>query len=352
MSISLNRISALGQKVIDGGQLTRDEALELTGIEGSEINFLLPLANKVRELYSGDGIDLCSIINAKSGNCGEDCAFCAQSAHHRTGAPTFPLIDEETIVARAREMEAAGAHHFDIVTSGIGVSEGDPDFQKILAVFRRLRQETKMRLCACLGTLTPGAARALAEAGVTRYNHNIETAPSFFSEIVTTHSIEDRINTVKVVKQAGMEVCCGGIIGLGESPEQRIEFAFTLRELDVDTVPVNILNPRRGTRLDHLEPMDPTEALKYLAIFRLVLPGKVIRYAGGRESSLREFQSLGLMSGVNGMLIGNLLTTQGRQVEQDLQMARDAGFDVRRPVPLRGERRGGCGPQGTKGGAI
>lgn len=338
MPIAIKRVLALGQKVIDGDNLTPDEALELTRVEGSDINFLLPLANRVRELYAGDGIDLCSIVNAKSGNCGEDCAFCAQSAHHRAGAPSFPLIDEETIISRAREMEAAGAHHFDIVTSGVGMTEGDSDFQKILAIFRRLRRETTMRLCACLGTLTPGAARALAEAGATRYNHNIETAPSFFPEIVSTHSVEDRINTVRVVKQAGMEVCCGGIIGLGETAEQRIEFVFTLKELDVDTVPVNILNPRPGTRLDQLKPMDPIEALKYLAIFRLVLPAKVIRYAGGRESSLREFQSLGLMSGVNGMLIGNLLTTQGRQIEQDLQMARDAGFDVSRPVPLRGTK--------------
>ncbi len=324
----MNLILEVGNRILEGGELSWEEALQLSQAQGSDIQLLSAMAGKVREKYVGDKVDLCSIISARTGKCSEDCAFCAQSAHHHTNVKQHDFLDVEAIVSRAVEMEKAGAHHFDIVISGLGVREDDADFAKILEAFTRIKAATKLDLCACLGTLTEGAARKLKDVGVTRYNHNLETAKSFFPEIVTTHSYEERVKTIRIVKAMGMEVCCGGIIGLGETQEQRIEFAFTLKELDVDAVPINVLNPIRGTRLEGTQPLNPMEVLKNFALFRFILPKKNIRYAGGREVNLRDLQALGLMAGVNGMLVGSYLTTSGRDVKEDLQMIRDLGLRV------------------------
>jgi biotin synthase len=321
-------ILEVGNRILEGGKITEDEALQLSGVKGGDIQLLSALAGKIRGKYVGNKVDLCSIISARTGKCSEDCAFCAQSSHHQTTIKQHAFLNIEAIVDKAKEMEKAGAHHFDIVISGLGVRENDADFALILEAFTRLRAETKLELCACLGTLTEGAAKKLKEVGVTRYNHNLETAQSFFPEIVTTHSYEARVKTIKIVKAIGMEVCCGGIIGLGETQEQRLEFAFALRELDVDAVPINVLNPIKGTRLEARQPLEPLEVLKNFALFRFILPGKNIRYAGGREANLRDLQALGLMSGINGMLIGNYLTTSGREVEEDLQMIKDLGLNI------------------------
>ncbi len=320
------RLRELGERVLAGGEVTPDEALYLLELRGPDVIHLVAYANEIRARFVGDRVDLCSIINARSGNCSEDCAFCAQSAHHAAGAPVYPLLDADAILAKARAMEAAGARRFDLVTAGYGFTEDDPDFRRILDLYRLLRRETRLELCACLGHLTPGAARALAEAGVTRYNHNLETARSFFPRICTTHTYEDRVATVRAAKEAGMEVCCGGIIGLGETPAQRVELAFALKELDVDSVPLNILNPRPGTPLEGVPPLSPEEILKTFAMFRFVLPRKVIRYAAGREVHLGPLQPLGLLAGLNGMLIGGYLTTPGQEVEQDLAMVAALGF--------------------------
>ncbi|ABB13966.1 biotin synthase BioB [Carboxydothermus hydrogenoformans] len=323
-----NRIVALTQKVLDGGQINQIEALELAQAEGADILILAAMAAKIREKYVGDKVELCSIISVKTGHCPEDCAFCAQSVHHHTEITPTEMLEEEKILAKAKAMEAAGAHRFDLVTAGLGMTEEDEDFKKILAIYKRLRQEVKLELCACLGTLTEKAAMQLREVGVTRYNHNLETARSFFSNIVTTHTYDERIETIKNVKKAGMEVCCGGIIGMGETMEQRIEFAFTLKELDVDAIPINVLNPIKGTKLENRPLLSPLEVIKTFAIFRFILPDKNIRYAGGREVNLRDMQALGLMAGLNGMLIGHYLTTKGREVETDLQMIRDLGLKI------------------------
>lgn len=322
-------ILEVGNRILEGGDdVTWEEALQLSQAQGSDIQFLSAMAGKIREKYVGNKVDLCSIISARTGKCSEDCAFCAQSAHHHTNIKQHDFLDVEAIVSRAKEMEKAGAHHFDIVISGLGVREDDADFAKILEAFTRIKAETRLDLCACLGTLTEGAAKKLKDVGVTRYNHNLETAKSFFPEIVTTHSYEERVKTIRIVKAMGMEVCCGGIIGLGETQEQRIEFAFTLKELDVDAVPINVLNPIKGTRLEGKQPLEPMEVLKNFALFRFILPNKNIRYAGGREVNLRDLQALGLMAGVNGMLVGSYLTTSGRDVAEDLQMIRDLGLWV------------------------
>jgi len=323
-----NYINELGNKILAGQVITREEALALTKLEGADILVLGSMAAKIRERFAGNRVDLCSIINARSGACSEDCKFCAQSTRHLTGAPVFPLIDEDRIVERAKEMEKAGAHHFDIVTAGLGVGENDPDFARILRAFTRIKKETNLELCACLGTLTEGAARKLVEAGVKRYNHNLETAESFFARVVTSHTYAQRVETIKIAKAAGMEVCCGGIIGMGETPAQRVELAFALKDLDVDAVPVNVLNPIPGTPMEGRPVLEPMEVLKTFAIFRFILPDKNIRYAGGRERAMGDLQALGLMAGINGMLVGNYLTTAGRDIDEDLKMIRDLGLEA------------------------
>ncbi len=322
------RLYEIGERVLAGGAVTPEEAFYLLGLDGPDAFHLFAYANAIRARFRGDRVELCSIISARSGNCGEDCAFCAQSAHYATGAPVHALLDEETILRKAKAMAAAGARRFDLVTSGYGFTEDDPDFQRILRLYERLRAETTLELCACLGTLTPGAARALAAVGVTRYNHNLETARSFFPRIVTTHTYEERVATVRAVKEAGMEVCCGGIIGMGETREQRVELAFALAELDVDSVPINILNPRPGTPLEGTPRLEPLEILKTFAMFRFVLPRKLIRYAGGREVNLGPLQPLGLLAGLNGMLVGGYLTTPGQDVEEDLKMISGLGLSL------------------------
>lgn len=323
------RLHEIGERVLAGGRASREDALFLMNLRGPDTVHLLAYANEIRARFAGDRVELCSIVNARAGNCGEDCAFCAQSAHHSAGVAAHPLLDAEAVLAKARAMEAAGVRRFDLVTAGYGFREDDPDFLRILDLYRRLRAETRLELCACLGHLTPGAARALAAVGVTRYNHNLETARSFFPRICSTHTYEEREATVRAAKAAGMEVCCGGVIGLGETPEQRVELALALRDLDVDSVPVNILNARPGTPLFGRPPLGAEEILKTFAVFRFLLPDKLIRYAGGREVNLGPLQPLGLLAGLNAMLVGGYLTTPGQELDQDLAMVSGLGLSWR-----------------------
>lgn len=313
-------IAKLGEKVLKGKNISFEEALALENVQGTDIYFLLAYASKIRENFNGSKVDLCSIVSARTGGCKENCAFCAQSAHYHTGIKTELNLNEEDIVAKAKAMELSGAHHFDIVTSGKGYTLTDPEFQQILKIFDRLRKEIKIELCACLGVIGEKEAQALKHAGVSRYNHNLESAESFFPNIVTTHSYEERVQTIKAVKRVGMEVCCGGIIGIGETFFQRLELAYTLQELEVDSVPINILNPIPGTPLEEAKPLVPLEIIKNIAIFRFILPKPNIRFAGGREANLGNLQVLGLLAGLNGMLIGNYLTTPGQSIETDFSM--------------------------------
>lgn len=314
------RIIHTADKILNGGSITPQEAAELLNADGSDIILMCAFANKIREKFTGNHVDLCSVINAKSGNCPEDCAFCAQSSHYQTDVKCHPLLDVDEIVRLAALREKAGAHHCDIATSGLGYTGEEKEFKTILMAFRKMRENTNLKLCACLGTLTESAANALTECGVERYNHNLETAESFYGNVVTTHGYAERIDTIRFAKKAGMEVCSGMIIGMGETPEQRIEHAFLLKELNVDAIPINILNPIKGTKLQNRPPIPPMEILKTFAIIRFILPDKNIRYAGGRETALKSLQPFGLVAGLNGMLIGNYLTTAGQDVEKDLDM--------------------------------
>lgn len=323
--MSYDLIFSVGKKVLAGEAVTFDEALALTAIEEADIPILLGVANKVRETFTGNFVDTCQIVNARSGNCSEDCKFCAQSAHHEVKLDVYPLMSEDEILKAAKKAETDGAYRFCIVTAGCGM-EGDSDFKRITAAIERIGRETSLNRCCSLGLLTKDHVTALKAAGITRYHHNLETSESFFSQICTTHSYQERVATIKQIKAAGLQVCSGGIIGMGENWRQRIELAFALKELDVDSVPVNVLNPVEGTALWGQNRLKPLEILQTFALFRLILPTKIIRYAGGREHNLGELVPLGFLSGINGMLIGNYLTTEGRGATQDLSTVTGLGM--------------------------
>lgn len=329
----------LAQQIISGYRLSRSEALTLTQIEGQEnILLLCEAADRVRQVCCGNTVDLCSIINVKSGACSENCSFCSQSAHHPgENSPVYALKSPEEILAQAKAAEAAGARRFCLVSQGRGIKYNSPkstEFQQILATVRQIISETNIKPCCALGEVTEEQAQALAEAGVTRYNHNLEASERFYPEIVTTHTWNDRVETVKNLKAAGIQACTGGIIGMGETWSDRIDLALALRELEVESVPLNLLNPRLGTPLGDLPKLDPYQALKAIAIFRLILPEQIIRYAGGREAVMGELEALGLKAGINAMLIGHYLTTLGQPPEKDQAMLESLGLQGgEAPIP-------------------
>ena len=326
MISKLDVINRLEEKVLAGQEITQEEARELGELDGSDLYQLFAAASRIRDLRAGKKVDLCSIINAKSGACSENCKYCAQSAHHQTEVDVYDLLDEESILERALQMEAEGAKRYSLVTSGRGISEGD--FVKALAIYRRLARETNLKLCASLGIITEEMARRLRETGVTMYHHNLETSESYFPHICTTHSYQDRISTIKACQAAGLEVCSGGIISLGETMGQRLEMAFALRELKVQSVPINILNPIVGTALENQPVLSPLEILQTIAIYRFILPEARLRFAGGRENALRNLQAMGYLAGINASLVGSYLTTSGRTVAEDIQMILDMGLEV------------------------
>lgn len=326
-----DRFRAISDRLLDDSnpELSFDEAVYFSQFQYADIIELAALANHIREQAVGNRMHLCSLINAKSGNCSEDCAFCAQSVHHQTSVPLYPLKEPTEILSCAKETQRKGISSFCIVTSG--EQPNKQEFEKILASIRLIKQQTNLRIDCSLGKLNKEQAIALADIGVEMYNHNLETAQSYFEQICTTHTYQSRVYTVKQAKQAGLRVCCGGIIGMGETAIQRIELAFALKELDVDCVPINILNPRPGTPVDRKittfesdsASLTPMEIIKTIAIFRLILIDKTIKIAGGREVNLRDLQSLGFISGANGMIVGNYLTTSGRNPKYDMQLIKD-----------------------------
>ena len=299
---------------------------------------LCEAAEQVRQACCGTTVDLCSITNIKSGNCSENCSFCSQSAHHPgEESPIYGLRSQADIVADAKKAEAAGAKRFCLVSQGRGpkyTAQKTPDFAEVLATVRTIVEETNIKPCCALGEVTLEQAEALREAGVTRYNHNLESSESYFPNIVTTHGWQDRVETIKNLKQAGIQACSGGILGLGESWEDRIDMAIALRDLAVESVPINLLNPRAGTSLGEQTRLNPYEAAKAIAIFRLLLPQQILRYAGGREAIMGELQDLGFKAGINAMLVGNYLTTLGQPSESDHEMLERLGLEGgEAPIP-------------------
>lgn len=320
----MEKIIALAEKVLAGQDITKEEADFLINVSDDDTMLLLAMADRIRQKYAGNAVDCCAIINGRSGKCSEDCKYCAQSAHYHTGVKEYGLLKEEEFFAAAKKAKEAGAVRFSIVTSGRGQSRED-DFENICKALRRIRNELGMEVCASLGILTLEQAKALKEAGVSRFHSNLETSASHFPDICTTHTYEDKFATIHNAQAAGLRVCSGGIFGLGETPEQRVEMAFTLKELGIDSVPLNLLNPIAGTPLENSKPLPPLEILRAYAVYRFILPKAQIRTAGGREVNLRDLQALALNGGASGIMIGGYLTTGGRAPEKDLQMLQDMG---------------------------
>lgn len=328
--MNISTLQSYTEKVLQGGDITQSEALELISLPQDNTPLLLAMADKIRQHYSNDTVDCCAIINGRSGHCPENCRFCAQSAHYHTGASVYPLLDSDTIIAAAKKAKAAGAARFAIVTSGRSVVEG-PEFDAILNTLKRIRQEVKLETCCSLGLITLKQAIALKNIGVSRYHANIETAPSYFPSICSTHTFADKASVIHTAQKAGLRVCSGGILGLGETPQQRVEMAFTLKDLGIDSVPLNILNPIAGTPFENNHPLSPWEILRTFAVFRFILPKALIRTAGGREVNLRSMQAYALTSGLNGLMIGGYLTTGGNSVSVDMQMIHDLGRTPAQP---------------------
>lgn len=328
--MNISTLQSYTEKVLQGGDITQLEALELISLPQDDTPLLLAMADKIRQHYSNDTVDCCAIINGRSGHCPENCRFCAQSAHYHTGASVYPLLDSDTIIAAAKKAKAAGAARFAIVTSGRSVVEG-PEFDAILNTLKRIRQEVKLETCCSLGLITLKQAIALKNIGVSRYHANIETAPSYFPSICSTHTFADKASVIHTAQAAGLRVCSGGILGLGETPQQRVEMAFTLKDLGIDSVPLNILNPIAGTPFENNQPLSPWEILRTFAVFRFILPKALIRTAGGREVNLRSMQAYALTSGLNGLMIGGYLTTGGNSVSVDMQMIHDLGRNPAHP---------------------
>jgi biotin synthase len=305
--------------------LTRDEVGAVAALPLDQLPDLIALAHQVRLAYCGPEVELESLINAKSGACPEDCAFCSQSVKFDTNVDVYPFLDVDEIVDAARATRAAGATQFCIVVAVRGPSERLLD--KVIEAVDAVHDQTGLEIACSLGLLEPPQAERLAAAGVRRYNHNLETCREVFPTICTTHTYDDRVATARLATDAGMELCCGGILGMGETLEQRIDFAFELAELEPCEVPINFLLPS-GTPLGERRLITPREALQSIAVFRLVLPGAWLRLAGGREYVLGELQGMGLLAGANALIVGNYLTTGGRAPEEDHALLEALGMPV------------------------
>jgi biotin synthase len=317
-------IAQLKKKSIKNKGVEGNEAWRLCE-EGSLDPFgLMAAAAEIRDHFQGKRISFCGIVNAKSGRCSEDCAFCAQSAHYKTDIQAYPLRKAAAIIAAAQQARTAGAEMFGIVASGKGIKSK----KEWAEIFRAIEGIRSLGLlpCASLGMITGERARALKDAGLFRYHHNLETSRSYFPNICTTHAYDEDVETVRTAIAAGLSVCSGGLIGLGEGMSHRIELALTLRELGVDSVPVNILNPIKGTPLGGRPPLAPLEILLTIAVFRFLLPDRDIRLCGGKEKSLRQLLPLAVVAGCNALMTGHYLTTPGRDPELDVEMIRDMGF--------------------------
>jgi len=305
----------------NGEPLPLGVAEQLTRASGPELLRLVGLAHAARLRVHGPATELEALISAKTGGCPEDCRFCSQSVHFETGVKAHPFLDPEEVLRRARDAEAQGARQFCIVAAVRGPNESL--LRAAIAAAEAVRAQTSLEVHASLGILTPESARRLAAAGVRRYNHNLETARSFFPNVVTTHTWEERYQTCLFAREAGMEVCSGGIFGMGEGWVERLEFAGQLRQLDPVEIPINFLDPRPGTPLGERPLLPPLEAVRIVALFRLLFPRATIRVSGGRERVLRDLQALALLAGANGIVLGNYLTTRGRSAADDLQLLQD-----------------------------
>ncbi len=316
------RITAAGVALLDEHRLLDvDELVGLAVVPDESVMGLASLAHEVRLAWCGPTVEVEGILSAKTGGCPEDCHFCSQSARFDTPVKATPFLDTDEVLRAAAETAALGASEFCIVLAVRGPDERI--LSRILELVPLVRERTGLNVAVSAGILTDDQARRLAAGGVHRYNHNLETARSYFPTVVTSHSWEERADTCRLVRRHGMELCCGALVGMGETAAQRVELLLQLRELEPTEVPVNFLNPRPGTPLGDRPVVAAWEAIRWIALFRLALPGVILRYAGGREVTLRDLQAMGMTAGINALIVGNYLTTLGRSPEQDLGMLED-----------------------------
>lgn len=315
-------IESIKNKILSGGEITPSEVSELLKI--SDKTLLYKLAKEAKDHFIGDNVEFCSIVNAKSGSCSEDCKWCSQSAHYKTLIEKYSFINSRQALNAALQSTEQGINRFSLVTSGRALRPNE--LEKALNIYQDIRKKTDINLCASMGLLTKTQLLQLKENHVIRYHCNLETAPSFFPNLCTTHTIEEKLETIRYAKELGMEVCSGGIIGMGETMEQRIELAFVLRELRVDSIPINILNAIEGTPLESTNPISDEEVLVSIALFRLINPTTRIRIAGGRERFDKEMQSMMLNAGACSLLVGDYLTTIGNKVDEDKNLIKAEGL--------------------------
>ncbi len=314
---------------MNSNPISRDEALQLIATPDEKMMSLIARADRVRQEFFGNKVALCSIINAKSGNCGENCKFCPQSIYSDSNIERYPLLASEELVAGAQQVADDSIHNFGMVTSGRSLA-GASEQANVIEAVATIASRTSIGACASLGTVNEAFLRRLKDAGLVSYHHNLEAAESFYSEICTTRTFADNVATIKAAKRLGLSVCSGGLFGLGESPAQRVELFATLRELEVDSVPLNFLNPIEGTPLkaELQQTLTPFDCLRIIAVARLMMPHTTIRVCGGREYNLREMQSWIFAAGANAMMVGCYLTTKGRKLADDLQLLQDAGMEL------------------------
>ncbi|MBT9537183.1 MAG: biotin synthase BioB [Nitrospirae bacterium] len=316
-------IDNLRDRVISGQSITKAEAVQISALPKTEMSGLFAAANKIRQAFRGDSVDLCAIVNAKSGACPEDCSYCAQSSRSKTETAIYPLINKNAVIEKAKEARDAGVKRFCIVTSGRKI--GKNELKEICSMIKDIRG-IGLLPCSTLGLLNKDELKLLKDSGLERYHHNLETSERFFPEICRTHTYSDKLNTIDAAVAVGLSVCSGGIFGIGETWEDRIDMAFTLKKLPIASVPINYLIPVKGTPLEEQDMLNPFEALKIVSLYRFVHPQKEIRICGGRMQVLGEFNSMVFMAGADSLLTGNYLTTTGRTFSDDQLLIKDYGL--------------------------
>ncbi len=316
-------VNKFKQKIYDGGQLTFEEGLKLSEVNDKEK--LYQAADEIRHHFCGDKMDLCSITNAKSGRCPEDCKWCSQSAFYKTNIEIYDIVNKERAIAEAEKSAASGVNRHSLVISGKKVSE--KTFNQLIELYTEIKRRCSISLCASMGLINTSQLLKLKEIGIGHYHCNLETAPSFFQNVCTTHTIDEKINTIKEVQRIGLKACSGGIIGMGESMAQRIELACLLRDLNILSIPINILTPIGGTPLENQNDLTETEILTTIAVFRFINPHAYLRFAGGRMK-IKHFQKKALRAGINAALTGNYLTTTGSDIQDDIKEFTASGFTI------------------------
>lgn len=322
----MNLLDELKCKILEGYEVTRQEMMHVAQhcSSDADLKMLCDTAHEITQKMAPLDFDMCSIINAKSGKCSEDCKWCAQSIHYPTKTDVYGLVGQDTMLEHAVYNENKGVKRFSLVTSG--KKPGNREIQSICEAVSHLKTHSRIRICTSLGLADEQQLQQLYAAGVERYHCNLETAPSYFGDLCTTHTQEQKLQTLKAAKKAGMEICCGGIIGMGESEEQRIELAFKLRELEVESIPLNILHPIPGTPLEHTPLLEDRDILRTIAFYRMVHPRAYLRLAGGRARLSEEMMQQVLYTGINAAIVGDLLTTLGSCIDEDKKRFLQAGY--------------------------